>query len=303
MLFLQSIDPEKIAEADSIRKAKLAETITQISQMSPQEILDMVIRYIITISLKILAALVIYFIGRWIIRRIKKVLQRIFERRKVEISLRNFILSLVSATLMILLILTVIGILGINTTSFIALLASAGLAIGMALSGTMQNFAGGVMLLMLKQYRVGDFIEFQGYTGTVKEIRLFNTVINTTDNKTIIIPNSGISTNIINNYSKEPIRRVEWIIGISYGDDYEEAKAVMTSLLEQDPRVLKEPPFLVALNNLGDSSVNIVARAWCKSEDYWDLHFDINQRVYKTFPEHGLSFPFPQMDIHLIKER
>ena len=302
MLFLQTIDPQKIAAADSVAKAKFAEKITALVQMSPEEILQIAIRGAVEIILKILLALVIYFIGRWIIKHIQHLLTRIFVKRNVEVSLKNFIISLVHTVLMILLILTVIGLLGINTTSFVALLASAGLAIGMALSGTMQNFAGGIMLLILKQYRVGDYIDYQGYSGTVKEIRLFHTVINTVDNKTIIIPNSGISTNIINNYSKEEHRRVDWTFGIAYGNDYDTAKNLIAKLLDEDSRVLKEPAYLIALHSLGDSSVNIVVRAWTESADYWDVYFDMNEKVYKTFPEHGLSIPFPQMDIHISKE-
>ena len=201
----------------------------------------------------------------------------------------------------IIVIISIVGILGVNTSSFIALFASAGLAIGMALSGTLQNFAGGLMVLFIKPFKVGDFIEAQGYSGSVKEISLFNTLINTIDNKTIIIPNGGLSTGIINNYSKEPVRRVDWTFGIAYGDNYDVAKETITEMLNKDTRVIKNPDIFIALHSLGDSSVNIVVRAWVTSEEYWDLYFDINEKVYKTFPMVGLSIPFPQMDIHMSK--
>ena len=199
------------------------------------------------------------------------------------------------------LIIIVISFLGIDTTSFIAIFASAGLAVGMALSGTLQNFAGGVLVLLLKPYRVGDFIEAQGQTGTVKAITLFSTVLATPDNKNIILPNGGMSTGIINNYSKENIRRVDWTFGIAYGDDYDKAKATIASLLEADDRVMKDPAYFIALGALADSSVNITVRAWVASEDYWGVFFDMNEKVYKTFPKEGLNIPFPQMDVHLDK--
>ena len=267
--------------------------------MSGEELVKTVTHSVISVALKILVALLIFWVGRWLIRRARKVMERIMIRRRVDVSLRAFLMSLVNITLTLFLIIIIIGVLGIDTTSFIALFASAGLAIGMALSGTLQNFAGGVMILIFKPFRVGDFIEAQGQTGTVKEIQLFNTVINTTDNKTIMIPNGGISTGIINNYSKESIRRVEWTFGIGYGDDYDLAKATIASMLDQDERVLKEPAYFIALSSLGDSSVNIVVRAWTSTGDFWNVFFDMNEKVYKQFAVVGLNIPYPQMDVHI----
>ena len=196
----------------------------------------------------------------------------------------------------------IIGILGIDTTSFIAVFASAGLAVGMALSGTLQNFAGGVMILIFKPFKVGDFIEAQGQSGSVKEIQLLNTVINTPDNKTILIPNGSISTGIINNYSKEATRRLDWTFGIAYGDDYDRARENDTrNARGRSPRTEESCP-VRRPNSLGDSSVNILARAWVSSGDYWDLFFDMNERVYKRFAEVGLNIPFPQLDVHLKDE-
>lgn len=294
--------PELKVVPDSVRRAAFEEKLSKLSQMSVEDIIQMVTHSVVEIALKIIVALVIYFIGRWLIRAVRRFLNRIFEKRDVDISLRSFLQSFVQISLTLFLIIIIVGILGIDTTSFVALFASAGLAVGMALSGTLQNFAGGVMILILKPYRVGDYIEAQGQNGKVKEIRLFNTVLNTVDNKTIIIPNGGISTGIINNYSKEEQRRVDWLFGIAYGDDYDKAKAILADLLDKDPRVLKEPACFIALHSLGDSSVNIVVRAWTASPDYWDVYFDMNEKVYKTFAENNINIPFPQMDVHLTQE-
>lgn len=302
MLSLYTLVASSQAVADTLHKEILAQKIQTLSQMSTEELTSMVIKWVLNLSARVLIALAIFFIGRWIIRYLRKLLRRMMERRAVEASLKSFLLNLVSITLTLFLIIVIIGILGIDTTSFVAIFASAGLAIGMALSGTLQNFAGGVMILIFKPFRVGDFIEAQGQTGTVKEIQLFNTVINTTDNKTIMIPNGGISTGIINNYSKESLRRVEWTFGIGYGDDYDMAKATIASMLDQDERVLKDPAYFIALSSLGDSSVNIVVRAWTSTGDFWNVFFDMNEKVYKQFPIVGLNIPYPQMDVHLHQE-
>lgn len=290
---------DKALAADSVVRSKIVTTLEEMSNMTLQEFLHTIITGALEVAGKIVIAIALYFIGRWIIKRVTKLLQRAFIRRDVDVSLRTFLLSLVQISLTIILITIAVSILGINTTGFVALFASAGLAVGMALSGTLQNFAGGVMVLILKPYRVGDFIEAQGQTGTVKEIRLFNTLINTVDNKTIIIPNGGISTGIINNYSKEELRRVDWKFGIAYGDDYRKARNIIAELLDKDVRILKEPAYFIALNSLADSAVIIVVRAWTATEDYWDVYFDMNEKIYKAFPENGINFPYPQMDVHL----
>ena len=287
------------AVADTTKKPEIATKLASLSQMSGEELIQMSIRGILSVGSRILIALILLFVGRWIIKYLRKGLNRMLANRKVEASLRSFLMSLANITLTLFLIIVIIGILGIDTTSFIAVFASAGLAVGMALSGTLQNFAGGVMILIFKPFKVGDYIEAQGQSGTVKEIQLFNTVINTTDNKTILIPNGGLSTGIINNYSKENSRRVDWTFGIGYGDDYDKAKATIAELLESDGRVFKDPAYFIALTSLGDSSVNIVVRAWTASSDYWGVFFDMNEKVYKRFAEVGLNIPYPQMDVHL----
>ena len=265
--------------------------------------LDVLITKLVDLSVslgsKLITALIVFLVGRWIIRKLNRLLIKIMEKRQVEASLFSFTRSLVKITLNFILVIILISVLGIETSSFIALFASAGVAIGMALSGTLQNFAGGVMILLFKPFKVGDFIEAQGQSGSVKEIQIFNTIISTPDNKIIIIPNGGLSTGITKNYSKEEMRRVDWEFGIAYGDNYDTAKKVIEKLLASDERILKEPAYFIALNSLGASSVNLVVRAWVKAGDYWDVYFGMNEKVYKTFAEENLNIPFPQMDVHI----
>ena len=278
----------------------MEELLTSPSNVSLDVFLTKMIDLGISVGSKILLAIVVFLVGRWIVRRLNKLLAKILEKRHVEASLSTFVKSLVNITLTLLLIIVVIGVLGIETSSFIALFASAGVAIGMALSGTLQNFAGGVMILLFKPFKVGDTIEAQGQTGTVREIQIFNTILATPDNKIIIIPNGGLSTGLMKNYSKEATRRVDWEFGIAYGDDYTKAKAVIARLLDADGRVLKDPAYFIALTSLGESSVNIVVRAWVNAGDYWGVYFDMNEKVYKTFAEENLNIPFPQLDVHLL---
>lgn len=272
-----------------------------LSNLSLETLLGKLITSGISLGSRLLIAFIVFFIGRWLIRKTNSMVIRIMQKKQVEASLFTFLKSLTNITLNLLFIIILIGLLGIQTSSLIALFASAGVAVGMALSGTLQNFAGGVMILLFKPFRVGDFIEAQGQSGTVREIQIFNTIILTVDNKTIIVPNGGLSTGITKNYSKEALRRVDWEFGIAYGDSYDKAKHVIAGLLDADPRVLKEPACFIALTSLGASSVNIVVRAWVKAADYWDVFFDMNEKVYKTFDKENLSIPFPQMDVHLHK--
>ena len=280
----------------------MEELLTSPSNVSLDVFLTKMIDLGISVGSKILLAIVVFLVGRWIVRRLNKLLAKILEKRHVEASLSTFVKSLVNITLTLLLIIVVIGVLGIETSSFIALFASAGVAIGMALSGTLQNFAGGVMILLFKPFKVGDTIEAQGQSGTVREIQIFNTILATPDNKIIIIPNGGLSTGLMKNYSREATRRVDWEFGIAYGDDYTKAKAVIARLLDADGRVLKDPAYFIALASLGESSVNIVVRAWVNAGDYWGVYFDMNEKVYKTFAEENLNIPFPQLDVHLHKQ-
>lgn len=253
----------------------------------------------ITYGSKVLLALITLLVGLWVIKRMVRAVNRIFEARDLDPSLRPFLSTLVSIGLKILLAITVVSMLGVEMTSFVAILGAAGLAVGLALQGTLQNFAGGVIILILKPFRAGDVLEAQGYTGVVKEIQIFNTILNTFDNRVIIIPNGALANSSMINYSKEGTRRVDWTFGIAYGDSSDTAKEVLLDLLKQDPRVLEDPAPLIAISSLGDSSVNFVVRAWVKPEDYWDVFFEMNEKVYKTFPAKGLNIPFPQMDVHL----
>ncbi|MEG1615620.1 MAG: mechanosensitive ion channel [Bacteroidales bacterium] len=304
MPFSQLINAAPADSATVADKAVSAtDKIEKLTQMSGSEILSFVIEQTVHFGMKVILAIALFVFGRWLIKRIEYIMIKVMEKRNVDLSLRTFLESLVKITLMITLLIIIIGVLGINTSSFVALFASAGVAVGMALSGTLQNFAGGVMILFFKPYKVGDFIEAQGQVGTVKQIQIINTVLNTVDNKVIIIPNGGLSTGIINNYSKEGIRRVDWQFGIAYGDDYDQAKATILRLIREDDRIFKTPEPFVALSSLGDSSVNIVVRVWANLGDYWDIYFQMNEKVYKEFPKNGLNIPFPQMDIHLHQEQ
>lgn len=248
---------------------------------------------------KVLGALVALIIGLWIIKWILKGVNAGLTRGNVDESLKPFLKSLIGALLKVMLAISIMSMLGIAMTSFIAILGAAGLAVGMALSGTLQNFAGGVMILLFKPFKVGDFIEAQGYSGVVKEIQIFVTILTTPDNKTIIIPNGGLSNGSMINYSTQENRRVDWTFGIGYGDDVEKAKNILRTMLEADERVLKDPEVFIGLSEMADSSVNFVVRAWVNSADYWGLFFDINEKVYNTFNAEGINIPYPQMDVHV----
>ena len=260
---------------------------------------DLVKEYLVPFGIKLVAAIVVLILGRWVINLVKKGLTKMLLRRNTDPSLNSFVMSLISVLLTFFLIMAIVGILGINTSSLVALLASAGLAIGMALSGTLQNFAGGVMIMLFKPFKVGDFIAAQGYEGRVNSIQIFNTHILTPDNKTVILPNGALSTGPVTNFNKETDRRVDWVFSITYGDDYDKAKAVLQRLCDADTRILKEPAPVIELLKMSDSSVDITVRARVKPEDYWAVYFRMNELVYKTFPQEGLNFPFPQMDVHV----
>ncbi|MBR6930797.1 MAG: mechanosensitive ion channel [Bacteroidales bacterium] len=260
---------------------------------------DLVKEYLVPFGIKLVAAIVVLILGRWVIKLIKKGLTKVLLRGNTDPSLNSFVMSLVSVLLTFFLILAIVGILGINTSSLVALLASAGLAIGMALSGTLQNFAGGVMIMLFKPFKVGDFIAAQGYEGRVNSIQIFSTHILTPDNKTVILPNGALSTGPVTNFNKETDRRLDWVFSISYGDDYDQAKAVLQRLCDADARILKEPAPIIELIKMSDNSIDITVRARVKPEDYWAVFFRMNELVYKTFPEEGLHFPFPQVDVHV----
>ncbi|WP_295911102.1 mechanosensitive ion channel domain-containing protein [uncultured Alistipes sp.] len=298
-LFTGAGDTAPLMLPDSVQKANLAEAVNKIANMDFEQVLQNMLSESIWILLKIVLALAIYFVGRWVLRRIVKLLDLALEHRHVDISLRSFMRNTVRVVFTLLLVLIVVSTLGVNVTSLIAVFSAATLAIGMALSGTAQNFAGGVMILLMKPYRVGDFISAQGQSGTVREIKLFSTVITTGDNQTIYIPNNAIATAIIDNYSTSELRRVDWSVGISYGDDVDVARKAILDILAADSRVLKDPAPVVWVAALADSSVNLSARAWVNNADYWNVFFENNEKFYKQLPEKGINFPFPQMDVHV----
>ncbi len=252
---------------------------------------------------KLILAILVLIIGMWIIKGIKKKLvTKAMQKGQVEISLQKFLISMITVLLKVLLFISVASMVGIATTSFIAILGAATFAIGLALQGSMSNFAGGVLILLLKPFKVGDTIEAQGFVGKVHEIQIFNTIMKTFDNKMIYIPNGSLSNGNITNYSKEPIRRVDMTFGIGYGDDIKRAKEVLAGLIKEDARILKDPAPLIAVSSLGDSSVNFALKVWCDTAEYWNIYFDMQEKVKLTFDQENISIPFPQTDVHLFKE-
>ena len=338
---IAAMTPEKIV--DKFKYLDLGSLVTSLSSQ------------LISLGLCILAAILIFYLGKFIINKIYSVARAIMIRKDFDRSLISFLLSFIRITLLFLLIITVIGVLGIETSSFIAIFASAGVAIGMALSGTLQNFAGGVLILLLKPYKVGDYIEFGELKGTVREIQIFNTVINTYNNDRIVIPNGGLATSSLKNFSAEPYHRVEWRVGISYGDDVDTARKVALDILAADSRIVHtdadvkedeqhdetpaeqhEEPALpwwqrlfhwhrrragelreehearlaalipkpnynpsVNIESLDESQVTLIVRAWTEIANYWQVLYDVNEQIYKQFPQHGVRFPFPQVDVHV----
>lgn len=248
---------------------------------------------------RLLGGIIVLVFGLWMIRILTKALVRVMKKTEVDTTLVPFLKSLTNITLKVLLFISVLAILKVEMTSFIAIVGAAGLAIGLALSGTLQNFAGGVMILLFKPFKKGDYIEAQGHAGTVHEIQIFNTILKTPNNVTIIVPNGGLSTGSMVNYSTEDTRRVDWTFGIGYGDSTEEARQTIQFLIDADQRILRDPAPFIAVSELGDNSVNFAVRCWTRSSDYWDVFFDMNEKIYNAFNEKGLNIPFPQMDVHL----
>lgn len=253
----------------------------------------------ITYGLKLLLAIITLLVGLWVIRVVMRTLDKSMERRNVDVTLRQFLLSVLGVVLKIMLVISVISMVGIEMTSFVAILAAAGLAVGMALSGTLQNFAGGVIIVLFKPFKVGDFITAQGFTGTVREIQIFNTIVKTTDNVTVIIPNGPLSTSPITNFSMEAQRRTEMVFGIGYGDDIDKARDIIKALFAGDERILKDPEPFIAVTELADSSVNFTVRLWAEASNLWGMRFDFIENVKKAFDREGISIPFPQSDVHL----
>ncbi len=266
-----------------------------------QEYLDMAYDLIIAHGMKVITAIIVLLIGLWIIKRFVKVMSRLMDKRDVNVSLRGFLLSMVSILLKLMLLISIAGMIGIETTSFIAVLGAAGLAVGLALQGTLANFAGGVMILLFKPFKVGDVIVSQGHIGKVKEIHIFVTKLLTGENKTVILPNAAVSNNDIVNFTTEGVMRVDMNFGISYESNIKDAKDVLMKVMESHPKVLKDPAPFVGVKELGDSSVNLTVRPYTKPEDYWDVYFKVYEEGKIALDKAGIAIPFPQMDVHMSK--
>lgn len=264
--------------------------------------LDKIINFGFEYAPKLIGGLLVLVVGLWISKLITKKVGKSLAKSSIDQSLVPFLRSLTNIILKVLVAITVMGMIGIQMTSFVAIIGAAGLAVGLALSGTLQNFSGGIIILILKPFKIGDFIEAQGFSGTVKEISIFSTMLNTPDKKLVIIPNGPLSTGALINYSAEPSRRVDWTFGIAYGDDVENFKKAINQFISEDDRILKEPATFMGLSELGDSSVNFTVRVWVDSADYWGVFFDMNEKVYTKFPDYDLNIPFPQMDVHVQKQ-
>ncbi len=264
-----------------------------------EQLIQQGITFCVEAGKSILVALLIYIVGRFLVSLLNKLLTKALERRNIDPTIKTFLQSFVNILLTVLLIVAVVSALGINTTSFAALLASVGVAAGMALSGNLSNFAGGLIILLLKPFKVGDYVEAQNVAGIVDGIQIFHTVLRTVDNKVIYLPNGALSGGNIVNYSQQTHRRVDIPVSVEYGQDVEQVRQVLLELFKQDERILNEPaaPF-VALSKLGDSSVDLTIRLWVKAADYWDVFFQTQERIYTEFNKREISFPFPQITVH-----
>lgn len=293
---------EQMNLADSLKTASA--NIIEVAKSDPNTFFNDLLHSVLEFGLKVVAALAIYIIGAWLIKKIRKALQKSFTRHKTEQTLASFVSSLVSISLTVLLIVLTVSALGVNTTSLAALLAAAGVAIGMALSGTVQNFAGGIMILVFKPFKAGDYIEAQGYAGTVKDVTITATKIITVDNREVIIPNGSLANGNINNYSARPVRRVDWDINVEYDTDAQKCIDTLVAIAKADARVLDASTdgaaapvaFLTAFN---ESTVTFTLRAWVKSADYWDVRFAVNQVIFQKLPEEGIKFTYPYVNVNV----
>ena len=296
----------QILPADSAAGSELKEAIgaaTQplnldIKHWFSRSMLEEWLNASINFGLRVILVLVLFWLGKIVITRLKKIFNGILRRRNIEGVAVSLLDSVFTAILYIALFLFLAGVLGVKSVSFAAVLASMGLAVGMALSGQLQNLAGGVIIIVTKPFKLGDFISSQGTDGTVKAVRLFHTEVLTPDNKVVFIPNSTLSSSLVTNFSHEELRRVEWTIGIEYDEDYQRVRQVILALLQQDQRILTTPEPVIVLHKLNDSSVDILVRAWVASGDLWPVFWDFNERVYADFNAKGIGFPFPQLTVH-----
>ena len=297
------------SQTDSLKviQTEIAAVAEKIASTPASELIADLIDKAVAFGLKVLAAFVIYFIGVWLIRKTKKILGRIFERNNTDAAIASFVQSIAGIALTVVLIVVTVGALGIDTTSIAALLAGGGMAIGMALNGTVQNFAGGIMIIVFKPFKAGDFIEAQGYTGTVTEVSITSTKLLTTDNRVIVIPNGAISNGTINNFSHMPLRRLDLTVNVEYGTPADKVCEVLQALFKEDGRILNATtegaadPF-VALGALNESSIQFIIRVWVKVEDYWDVNFDTVAKIYDQLPKKGINFSYRKLDINILNK-
>jgi len=279
------------------------DVITEITSFDwstvPQLLQDKGIDLGIDLGIKAATALIIFYAGKFVIGMVVGAIHRLMQKQEVDKTLETFICNLVRTVLMVVVVIAAIGALGVETTSFIAIFGAAGLAVGLALQGSLSNFASGVLIVLFRPYRVGDFIEAAGIAGSVEQVQILTTILKTGDNKQIIVPNSQIMGSIITNYSANPTRRIDMVIGVSYDDDLDKVRETLKELIAADDRILAEPATTIAVSDLADSSVNFVVRPWVNSADYWAVKFDLTEAIKKRFDKDDISFPFPQQDVHL----
>lgn len=300
-------DAEEIEAASDSAKAVFEQLARRMAE-NPQESLVSMGQKALEFGIKVLAAILIYAIGAWVIKKVVRMLRAVFEKKGSEKTLVSFVTSLVSITLTVILIIIVVGTLGVNTSSLAALLAAGGMAIGMALSGTVQNFAGGIMILMFKPFKVGDYIRAQGFEGFVTDVTIVNTKLRTFANETVILPNGTLFNGTINNFMEKEFLRESWSVDVPYGTDYEKAESILLDIAMEEEKIIKEDGPLVKkpsvhLGAMKDSSVQLVLWAWVKVEDYYPVQFRVSKQIYKKLPENGIDFPFPQLDIHVDPDK
>jgi small conductance mechanosensitive channel len=253
-------------------------------------------------GLRIIAAIAIFVIGRWVAKGLRSTLKRVMTKNKVDQTLVSFVCSIIYTVLIVFVVIAALNQLGIQTTSLVAIMGAAGLAVGLALQGSLSNFAAGVLMIVFRPFKAGDYIEGGGVSGTVEEVQIFTTYLTTPDNKEIIVPNSKIMGDNIINYSAKETRRIELVVGVGYGDNLDQARAIIKRILEADTRILKNPEPMIVISELGDSSVNFSIRPWVKTADYWRTYFDLLETIKKSFDREGISIPFPQRDVHMYQE-
>jgi small conductance mechanosensitive channel len=282
------------------------ETATDIAAFDwtqlPQLLQDKGIDIGLDLGIKVATALAIFLIGKFVIRLAVGAIAKVMQKQDVDKTLETFICNLVRTALMVVVVIAAIGALGVETTSFIAIFGAAGLAVGLALQGSLSNFASGVLIVLFRPYKVGDWIEAAGISGSVEQVQILTTILKTGDNKQIIVPNSQIMDSIITNYSANDTRRVDMVVGVSYSDDLDKVRKTLEDLIAAEDRILSEPAPTIAVSALADSSVNFVVRPWVNSADYWGVMFDMTEAIKKRFDKEGISFPFPQQDVHLYKQ-